>query len=362
MEVVALCDLLPERADALGDELGVTARFTELDQMMAGVQPDIVVIPTGTEYHFELGMRVLEYGAHIDVEKPVCIDLEQADALLSRAEAKGKRVAVHHQHRCGASMRAARRAVVEGRIGEPRYLVGSGKGYYGGYGLMNLGTHLINGIISLVGHCLRVEATAIAAERCIAPEDIVTSPGGMGTITGERITATLEFDKGVSATLLHHRLPRVEGWGFGVKVYGTEGRLWSRSDGAWWLPGAHDRPDQEPWQPLPLQLPPGYDSGQVGAADEWSFVDEYVRALDEAREHECSGEEARHALEVIMGVFEAAAYGVRVDLPQLRRDHPLLRWRREAGLSPPPPVPREYRAWLATEDERLGRVQETVLP
>jgi predicted dehydrogenase len=355
-EVVGLCDLVRGRVDSLGDELGVSARFTDLDQMMEAVRPDLVAVPTGTEWHFDLGIRVLGYGAHLDVEKPICVDLEQADALLARAEAQGVRVAVHHQHRSGASMRAVWRAIADGRIGAPRYLVASGKGYYGGYGLMNLGTHLINAIISIAGHCRSLVAVAATDGHPITPEDVVPSPGGMGTIAGERITATLAFDGDVTATLLHHRFPRVESTPIGIVVHGAEGRLWSRSTGAWWQPTPHGQPEDGPWQPLPLELPPGFDASRVSEADEWSYVDEYVRALDEGRDHPCSGAEARHALEVMMGIFESAAYGVRVELPQARRDHPLLRWRREAGLEPPPPVPREYSAWLAAEDERLGRV------
>ncbi len=34
-EVVALCDLLPERLQTLGDELGVGARYEDLDRMIA---------------------------------------------------------------------------------------------------------------------------------------------------------------------------------------------------------------------------------------------------------------------------------------------------------------------------------------
>ena len=47
-DLVGLCDLLPERYDALGDELGVAARFADLDEMIRTVEPDIVAIPTGT--------------------------------------------------------------------------------------------------------------------------------------------------------------------------------------------------------------------------------------------------------------------------------------------------------------------------
>ena len=56
-----------------------------------------------------------------------------------------------------------------------------------------------------------------------------------------------------------------------------------------------------------------------------------------------------------MGIFESAAYGKRVDLPQASRPHPLLRWRREHNLGAPDAMPRDYYEWLAVEDQRLGR-------
>ena len=75
-EVVGLCDLVQERLDALGDELQVSARYSDLDAMIEQTPPEIVAIPTGTEFHYGLLMRALEHGVSIDVEKPVCIDLD----------------------------------------------------------------------------------------------------------------------------------------------------------------------------------------------------------------------------------------------------------------------------------------------
>jgi hypothetical protein len=96
------------------------------------------------------------------------------------------------------------------------------------------------------------------------------------------------------------------------------------------------------------------------AADDYLYVDEYVRALDEGREHECGGPEATHVMETMMAIFESAAMGARVDLLQAGREHPLRRWRRENGLGEPEPVPRGWREWLAAEDRRLAARPEQV--
>ena len=62
----------------------------------------------------------------------------------------------------------------------------------------------------------------------------------------------------------------------------------------------------------------------------------------------------RAAVEIIMGIFESAAYGKRIDLPQANRDHPLPRWRAEAGLGEPDEMPMPDAEWLQEEERRLG--------
>ena len=121
-EIVALCDLVQDRLDTLGDELGVAARYTDLDAMIGQHQPDIVAIPTGTEFHHALALRTLEYGVHIDIEKPLCVDCQQADEVLAKAREKNVRIAVHHQGRVGVYMKAVAKALAEGRIGQLRHI------------------------------------------------------------------------------------------------------------------------------------------------------------------------------------------------------------------------------------------------
>jgi len=355
-EVVGLCDLVADHLTTLGDELGVAARFDDLDEMVRQLEPDIVVIATGTEFHYDLAMRVLEHGVHIDIEKPMCTDLVQADAVMAKAKEKGARVAVHHQGSVGAAIRSVSPLLDDGRIGAVRYIWASGKGYYGGYGLMNIGTHLLNFIGTLVGPSHRVSAVASTGGRPIAPDDVIQTANGMGAVAGEHITATLVLDEGLTATLTQHRLPKAGRESLGVEFIGNEGRVLWRSTGAWWLPHPQPEPQgQHRWQPLEGVSPPHFDRECGAALDDYWFVEDYVRALDEGRDHTCSGQAALHVIEIMMGIFESAAYGTRVDLPQANREHPLLRWRREHGLGEPESLPRPYNEWLAAEDARMGR-------
>ena len=354
-EVVGLCDLLTERLDTLGEELGVEARYNDLDLMITETNPDIVAIPTGTEFHYPLAMRVLEHGVHIDIEKPLCVDLNQADEVLAKANEKSVNIAVHHQGRTSPSMVAVKESVSNGLIGEPIHILASGKGYYGGYGLMNIGTHLLNGTIGIAGHCSAVTAVAVTAGHPVEPEDVVHAPNGMGPIVGERITATLEFDNNLTATLLQHRFHKVNPGSSRIEIHGSKGRLYWAQNSAWHLPSAHFLPDGSySWKALPKNPPDSFDP--KGSANEldYAFTHEYVAALDENREHTCSGPEGLHVLEIMMGIFESAAHHRRIELPQKNRHHPLLRWREEAGLATlPPDVPRPYEEWLSHEDKRI---------
>lgn len=354
-EVVGLCDLVPERLNELGDELGVTARFDDYDRMIRETAPDIVAIPTATELHYELGMAVLEHGVHIDIEKPICTTLEEADRLIARAQEKGVRVAVHHQGRTGAAMRAVSEAFRDGAIGDLLYAHGSGKGYYGGYGLLNIGTHTLNAMMELTGPCRSLAAVGVTGGHITQPADVVPSPSGMGTMAGEYLTASLAFEGNHTATLTQHRFPIVDGVAHSCEFYGTEGRLfWKNASGSI-LRVPHDVPGSgDAWEPLSLVLPAGYDPASPAAAEDFGYVEEYVNALDEGRPHSCSGEVGRHVLEIIMGIFESVATGSRIDLPQPNRTHPLGPWREEAGHGPLPDMPRPYYDWLAAEDARLA--------
>src|SRR5262245_37116685 len=256
--VVGLCDLSAERVNTLGETLGVSARFSDYRTMIRETQPDIVVIATTADFHHQLAMDVLTFGVNLDVEKPLCLDLEQADALVARAAEHRVQVAGHHQYRSGASMRALLHLVETGRIGEIHHIEANCKGYYGGYGLMNIGCHLLNNIVKFGGRCRSVMALAQTGGHLITAADAVSSPEGMGVIAGEFLIATLQLDPGVTATLVHHLLPNVglPPLNSVVEVVGTEGHLMWKSDEAWFLPHGRFVPGgvYDKWERVPLVL------------------------------------------------------------------------------------------------------------
>lgn len=364
-ELVAVCDLDAKRLNAVGNELGVARRYADLERMIQETKPDIVAIPTATQFHFPLAMRCLELGCHVDVEKPISEGLEQADELVARARALDLQIAVHHQWRTCPSMTAMREALEAGRIGKVRFMYASGKGYYGGYGLPNIGTHLLNHLFALAGRVRKVSGHVLTDGRAIGPEDVMQAPMGMGIMAGEDVTAMLEFENGVCAVLLQHRFERIDLSAHVVEVYGTEGRLLWRPHEAFILKSPNIPPgpnltewagDNHEWEVLPMADPPGWDDELPCNRDEFGFVGLYAEALDAGTHHPCDGESGRHVLEVINAIYLSATRGRQVDLATMPRSDALREFRAEHGLDPDPgPGITGYRDFLAAEDARLGR-------
>lgn len=68
--IVAICDMVPERAEEGARHYGVTA-YTDMHEMLDREEIDIVDIPVGERYRYEPVMECLRRGKHIFTEKPL---------------------------------------------------------------------------------------------------------------------------------------------------------------------------------------------------------------------------------------------------------------------------------------------------
>jgi predicted dehydrogenase len=104
----AVCDIVPERARALGEALGVpwTADLTEA---LRGVRAVSVATPTVT--HETVAGRALAAGCSVLVEKPIAFTREEGERLVRMAAGRGLVLAVGHVERFNPAFRAARERV-----------------------------------------------------------------------------------------------------------------------------------------------------------------------------------------------------------------------------------------------------------
>ncbi|MEF3303852.1 Gfo/Idh/MocA family protein [Paenibacillus sp. GYB003] len=124
-ELAAVCDLLPERAQAAASRHGVPA-YTDMAEMLAGEAIDAVVVATaGVEkgsHHFAPVMTAIAAGKDVLVEKPISNRIDEARQMVAFAREKGVRFACNLNHRFAPAAYRAKRLVDEGRLGTPLFL------------------------------------------------------------------------------------------------------------------------------------------------------------------------------------------------------------------------------------------------
>jgi predicted dehydrogenase len=116
-EIVAACDREPLMAKQLSERFPVGACFTDLREMLAAANPDVVHITTPPESHFPIAKQCLESGCHVYVEKPFALSEENARALIEMAEAGGLKITAGHDDQFSHVARRMRALVQEGYLG-----------------------------------------------------------------------------------------------------------------------------------------------------------------------------------------------------------------------------------------------------
>src|SRR5947207_6603506 len=102
-ELVGVFDENPERAAAVSAEFQ-TPVLTRLQELLGRADAASVAVPTVA--HAEVGCRLLEMGLDVLVEKPMAVNLGEADALLKAAKKNGRILQVGHVERFNPAVTA----------------------------------------------------------------------------------------------------------------------------------------------------------------------------------------------------------------------------------------------------------------
>ncbi len=121
-ELTAVCDVVRERADKLGGELGVPA-FASLKEMLAACpQIEIVDVCTGGDenggWHHEPVMEALAAGKHVLVEKPISNRIEEAREMVAFAARQDLYLGCNLNHCFTEPAERAAELIRQGKIGE----------------------------------------------------------------------------------------------------------------------------------------------------------------------------------------------------------------------------------------------------
>lgn len=96
-EIVAACDVSQKLVERVGDYFQIPGRYTDYQRMLDEVHPEVCLI--ATHDHYPPAIAAVEAGAHLLVEKPMCLLLSEAEHLAARAEELGRVVQVGYHKR-----------------------------------------------------------------------------------------------------------------------------------------------------------------------------------------------------------------------------------------------------------------------
>jgi len=121
-EVAALADTDTDRLRRVAECFGVPGRFESVEDLLAGTEVELVAVCVPTTRHAEVAEAVLGAGLHVLVEKPLALELAEADRMVAAAEAADRFAAVGFNLRCHRLVRQARDVIRAGRLGEVQLL------------------------------------------------------------------------------------------------------------------------------------------------------------------------------------------------------------------------------------------------
>jgi predicted dehydrogenase len=124
-DLIAVCDVIKERADTAAEKYGVKAYYSLKEMLENEPELDVVDVTTGGidngSWHFEPAMEALSYKKHVLIEKPICHDIQEARELIAYAEKQKVYLGCNLNHYFTPPAEKAKQYVDNGDVGELVY-------------------------------------------------------------------------------------------------------------------------------------------------------------------------------------------------------------------------------------------------
>lgn len=124
-DLVAVCDILPERAEAAAKQFGVKS-YPSVDELLKNEELDAVSVATaGVENggdHYVPTMQALEAGKHVLTEKPISNNIEHAREMVKQAKAKGVLFGIDLNHRFTPAAERLKQLQNDGEVGDVLFI------------------------------------------------------------------------------------------------------------------------------------------------------------------------------------------------------------------------------------------------
>jgi UDP-N-acetyl-2-amino-2-deoxyglucuronate dehydrogenase len=313
LELVAVCDTDPTRAEQAARERGV-ACFTSFEKMLKDANADVVTIATPSGLHTVQGVAAAEAGKHVVMEKPMAISLTGADALVQACDKAGVQLFVVKQNRLNPPIQLLKHAIDKNRFG--RIYMASctvhwarpqeyydqapwrGTWEFDGGAFMNQASHYVDLIQWLMGPVESVMAKTATLARRIETEDTGVAllkfrSGALGSIE----VTMLAYPRNLEGSIT------ILGEKGSVKIGGT---AVNKVD--FWQFAEYDD-DDKLIEAVETNPPNVYGLGHQG------YYRNVLAVLRGEAKPDTDGRAGRKSLELILGIYESAKTGREGPLP-----------------------------------------------
>lgn len=309
-EVVALCDVDPKTLANRQKQWQVANSYSDYNELIADPTISAVSVCTPNATHHPITIAAAKAGKHVLCEKPISLDLAQAEEMIEACDNAGVVLQVGHHMRSWAAAVQAKELIERGDIGEVTYArfrqahdwggattvrgVFGQKALSGGGTLLDNGCHLFDLARYLGGEVRDVFARIATLKFNVEVED--TAIASIGFTSG----AMGQIEVAWTAT----------GWQEAFWVYGTEGSVeCDNRIGSNILTHRYRRSREMTWDGTDVAT---YDLR--GGSSHTGHVANFLAAIEGTRPSVCSGADGREAVRLVLAAYRSAESGTVVAL------------------------------------------------
>ncbi|HZQ06141.1 MAG TPA: Gfo/Idh/MocA family oxidoreductase [Anaerolineae bacterium] len=243
VEVVALCARTRARMEPLAERYHILHLYTDYDEMLAREPMDIVVVATPNYLHHAMTLAALNANKHVICDKPLAMNVAQAQEMLDCANARGRKHFMPFVFRFLPAAQYMKEIIDVGFLGQVfhvnvRYYVHGWGDMFGpmrwqydreqaGTGTLgNIGSHMIHLIHWWLGDIRRVSAMMSTAVRERKWHDGTVVP-----IYVDDVCAFIgELDNGAPIVFNTSSVSLVARARVEIDIFGSEGALTFQQD------------------------------------------------------------------------------------------------------------------------------------
>ncbi|MCE2394810.1 Gfo/Idh/MocA family oxidoreductase [Candidatus Poribacteria bacterium] len=293
-ELVAVAEPDPERRLKFDETYGIAGLYENYREMLANKELDIISICTWHPFHCEMTVVAAESGVQaILCEKPMALNLREADQMLEACETTGTKLVIGHQHRFDPQAVNAIEFVKDNAIGELRSIFG-----HCSSDLLNNGTH----VVDLIRYFADDSPIGWVMGQIDRPSDKVN----FGHRVEHNAIGQWQFENGVYAILAQGELAPSS---YAFQLCGTAGIISVNA-------------------PEGRQLQVITKNGELDVSLEkvnpkQAEVEELIGWLEGGPPHRSRGESGRATLEVLMAIMDSSRLRRAIYLPLETQESPL---------------------------------------